>query len=31
MKDWDWLIGIIVIVIWLVLQLIIFPKLGVPS
>jgi len=31
MKDWDWLVGVIVIVIWLVLQFILFPKLGIPS
>jgi hypothetical protein len=31
MKDWDWLIAVIILVIWIVLQFIVFPKLGIPS
>ncbi len=27
----DWLLGIIVLVVWLVLQLVIFPRMGVPT
>lgn len=27
----DWLIILIILVVWLVLQFIVFPKLGVPS
>jgi len=31
MKDWDWLIALGVLVVWLVLQFVVFPKLGVPT
>jgi hypothetical protein len=31
MKDWDWIIGFSVLVVWLVLMLVVFPKLGVPT
>jgi hypothetical protein len=31
MKDWDWLVGLVTIVVWLVLMLVVFPKLGVPT
>lgn len=31
MKDWDWIIGLIVLVVWLVLQFLVFPKLGIPT
>lgn len=31
MKDWDWLIALAIIAIWIVLQFVVFPKLGVPS
>jgi hypothetical protein len=27
----DWLVALIILVIWLVLQFIVFPMLGVPS
>jgi len=27
----EWLIGLIILVVWLVLQFIIFPKLGIQS
>jgi hypothetical protein len=27
----DWLIALIILIVWLVLQFIVFPKLGVPS
>jgi hypothetical protein len=27
----DWLIVLIILIVWLVLQFIVFPKLGVPS
>jgi hypothetical protein len=30
MKDYDWLIILIVIVVWVVLQFFVFPKLGMP-
>jgi hypothetical protein len=31
MKDWDWLVVLAVIVVWMLLQFVIFPKLGVPT
>jgi hypothetical protein len=31
MKDWDWIIGLALLVAWLVLMLVVFPKLGVPT
>jgi hypothetical protein len=31
MRDWDWLIGLAVLAVWLVLMLVVFPKLGVPT
>lgn len=31
MKDWDWIIGLLVLVVWLVLQFLVFPKLGIPT
>jgi len=31
MKDWDLIIGFAVLVVWLVLMLVVFPKLGVPT
>lgn len=30
MKDWNWLIGLAVLVVWVIL-LVVFPKLGVPT
>ena len=27
----DWMVGLIVVVVWVVLQFIIFPKMGVPT
>lgn len=31
MKDWDWLIGLGALAVWLILVLVVFPKLGVPT
>jgi hypothetical protein len=31
MKDWDWIIGFVVLIAWLVLALVVFPKLGIPT
>jgi hypothetical protein len=31
MKDWDWLFALVILAVWLVLQLIVFPRLGVPT
>ena len=31
MKDWDWLVVLLIIVVWIVLQFFVFPKLGVPT
>ena len=31
MKDWDWLVVLGVVVAWVILQYVIFPKLGVPT
>lgn len=31
MKDWDWLIALVIIAVWLVLMLLVFPKIGVPT
>jgi len=27
----DWIVAIIIIVVWLMLQFVIFPKLGIPT
>ncbi len=27
----DWIVAIIIIVVWLILQFVIFPKLGIPT
>lgn len=29
MRDWDWLIALGILVVWMVLQFVVFPKLGV--
>jgi hypothetical protein len=31
MTHWDWIIGLVVLIVWLVLTLVIFPKLGIPT
>jgi hypothetical protein len=31
MKEWDWIIGVVLLVVWLVLMLVVFPKLGIPT
>ncbi|MDQ7786329.1 MAG: hypothetical protein RDU01_01855 [Thermodesulfovibrionales bacterium] len=31
MKDWDWIIGLLVLVVWLILQFFVFPKIGIPT
>lgn len=28
---WDWILGLGIIVLWLVLVLVIFPRIGVPT
>jgi len=29
--NWDWILGAVVLVVWLVAVLFIFPKMGVPT
>jgi hypothetical protein len=31
MADWDLIIGVSVFIVWLVLMLFVFPKIGVPT
>lgn len=31
MKDWDWLIALVILAVWLILMLLVFPKMGVPT
>lgn len=29
MTGWDWIAGIVILIVWLVLVLVVFPKLGI--
>ena len=28
---YDWIIGLVVLVVWIILQFVVFPKLGIPT